>query len=226
MKTATVVCTTKACRLGNAYLLFNCQEIWFRRQFDQIPREFKSYFCDFHQRFFWSQRMPIKMLMSNPFSWTKNPPLNTNPNPSFHKEYVRKCANEASSVVVWRINGIKWSIFSQTYSIAYRSGKKILHSVYQKETKLQYRQVIRFFKQILWKTTKIWTKIVAVTLKKLVHKHRNLKKERGKTHRPPSEHEFSVRRTWTPSDDDDRFVARGELRSGAHTLSVTVFPSP
>jgi hypothetical protein len=53
-----------------------------------------------------------------------------------------------------------------------------------------------------------------------------LKKERGKTHRPPSEHEFSVRRTWTPSDDDDRFVARGELRSGAHTLSVTVFPSP
>ncbi len=115
------------------------------------------------------------------FPEQKNPPLNTNPNPSFHKEYVRKCANEACSVVLWRKNGIKWSNFSQTYSIAYRSGKKILHSGFQKETKLQYRQVIGFFKQILWKTTKI----VAVTLKKLLHKHRNLKKERGKTDRPP-----------------------------------------
>jgi hypothetical protein len=111
--------------------------------------------------------------------------LNTDPNPSFHKEYVCKCANEASTVVVWIINGFKWSNVSQTYSIAYRSGKKILHSGFQKKTKHQYRQLIGFFKQILWKTTKIWTKIVAVTLKKLLHKHRNLKKEREKTDRPP-----------------------------------------
>jgi hypothetical protein len=83
------------------------------------------------------------------FPEQKNPPLNTNPNPSFHKEYVRKCANEACSVVLWRKNGFKSSNFSQTYSIAYRSGKKILHSGFQKETKLQYRQVIGFFKQIL-----------------------------------------------------------------------------
>jgi hypothetical protein len=39
-----------------------------QHQFDQIPREFKSYSCDFHQRIFWSQRMPIKMLMPTPFS--------------------------------------------------------------------------------------------------------------------------------------------------------------
>jgi hypothetical protein len=187
MKTATVVCTTKACRLGMPTYCSTARKFasGTQHQFDQIPRELKSYFCDFHQRFFWSQRMPIKMFMPNPFSWTKNPPLNTNPNSSFHKKYVRKCANEDSSVVVWIINGIKWSNFSQTYSIAYRSGKKILHSGFQKETKLQYRQVIGFFKQILWKTTKIWTKIVAVTLKKLLHRHRNLKKERGKTDRPP-----------------------------------------
>lgn len=102
MKTATVVCTTKACRLGMPTYCSTARKFasGTQHQFDQIPREFKSYFCDFHQRFFWSQRMPIKMLMPNPFSSTKNPPLNTNPSPSIHKEYVRKCANEASSVVV------------------------------------------------------------------------------------------------------------------------------